>query len=73
MREIHYMKLCIISPNKENMDYNSSLHGPSLTRYLGGEWGCVCGGGGLYIYIFMFTCGKNNRFQKKSLEQKTTM
>jgi hypothetical protein len=51
VREIHYM-LYIIFPNNENMDYNSSLHGPSLTRNLGVEW--VLGGGGGYIYIFMF-------------------
>jgi hypothetical protein len=49
VREIHYM-LCIIFPNNENMDYNSSLHCPSLTRYLGGEWGWE-GGGGIYLYI----------------------
>jgi hypothetical protein len=48
VREIHYM-LCIIFPNDENMDYNSSLQGPSLTRNLGGEW--VWRVGGIYLYI----------------------
>jgi hypothetical protein len=47
VREIHYM-LCIIFPNNENMDYNSSFRALAWREIWVGSW---FGGGGIYLYI----------------------